>query len=119
MARTTLTRTTPLGSYPALPVAANALDVTMTGADTSNQNQILLDGPMLVIAQNTDTASHNITITSAADPQNRTGDIASYAVAAGKISVLKVTQVLGWLQSDGYLYLQADSALVKLGAIRL
>lgn len=119
MARTTLTRTAPLGPYPSLQPAANALDLTMTAADTSNFNQILLDGPIYVIAQNTDTVDRTVTITSAVDPQNRTGDITTYTISADDILVLKIDQYSGWRQSDGYLYLQASNAAVKLGAIRI
>lgn len=119
MGRTTLIRTTPLGPYPSLPVSANALDVTMTAADISNNNQILLDGPMIVIAQNTDTVDRTITLTSSADPQNRTGDISAYNLSADEVAAFKIDQVAGWKQSDGYLYLQANNAAVKLGAIRL
>lgn len=119
MARATLTRTTPLGPYPTLQPAANALDLTMTAADVSNLNQILLDGPILVIAQNTDSVDRTVTITSAADPQKRTGDITTYTISADDILVLKIDQVAGWVQSDGYLYLQASNAAVRLGAIRL
>lgn len=119
MARATLTRTAPLGPYPTLQPAANALDLTMTAADVSNLNQILLDGPMLVIAQNTDSVDRTITITSAVDPQNRSGDITTYTISADDIAVFKIDQVAGWRQSDGYLYLQASNAAVRLGAIRL
>lgn len=119
MARATLTRTTPLGPYPTLPVSANALDLTMTAADTSNLNQILLDGPMIIVAQNTGATDYTVTLTSAADPQKRTGDIATYTVSADDILVFKIDQVAGWVQSDGYLYLQASNVAVKLGAIRL
>lgn len=119
MARATLTRTTPLGPYPSLQPAANALDVTMTAADTSNLNQILLDGPVIVLAQNTGGVAYTVTITSAVDPQNRTGDITTYSIDAGDIVALKLDQVAGWKQTDGYLYLQASNVAVKLGAIRL
>lgn len=119
MARTTLTRTTPLGPYPTLPVAALALDVTMAAADTSNLNQILLDGPMIVLVQNTAGVPGTVTLTSSADSLNRTGDIATYTVAAGGISAFKIDQTNGWKQTDGYLYLQASATTMKLGAIRL
>jgi len=119
MARTTLTKTTPLGPYPSLPVAALALDVTMAAADTSNLNQILLDGPLLVLVQNTAGVSGTVTLTSAPDAQNRTGDIATYTVAAGGIAAFKIDQTSGWKQSDGFLYVQASATTMKLGAIRL
>lgn len=119
MGRTTLTRTTPLGPYPALPVAADSMDVVMTGADITNSNQILLDGPMIVLAQNTDASARTVTLTSSPDPQNRSGDITSYSIAADEIAAFKIDQISGWRQSDGFLYLAANNALVKLGAIRL
>jgi hypothetical protein len=119
MARTTVTRTTPLGPYPTLQPAANALDLTVTAADTVNYNQILLDCPMLVIAQNTGASDYTVTITSAVDAQNRTGDITTYTISADDILVFRIDQYTGWRQSDGYLYLQASNAAVKLAAIRI
>lgn len=119
MARTTLTRTTPLGPYPTLQPAAGALDITMTAADIVNLNQFLLDGPIIVIAQNTDSVARTITITSTTDPQNRSGDITTYSIAAGGLACIRIDQYPGWKQSDGFLYLQANNALVKLGAIRI
>lgn len=120
MPRTTLTRTTPLGPYPSLPVSALALDITMTAADTSNLNQFVLDGPCLLIVQNTAGVSGTFTLTSVADDKNRTGDIATYAVAATTgLSVFKIDQTTGWRQSDGYMYLQGSASTIKFGIIRL
>lgn len=120
MARTTLTRTTPLGPYPSLPVSADALDLTLTAADTGNSNQFLLDGPMLLIAQNTDAGSaRTITLTSVADPQLRTGDITTYSIGIGETAVFKIDRMEGWRQSDGYFYLAASNAAVKFGIVRL
>lgn len=118
MGRTTLTRTTPLGAYPTLPVAANALDLVMTAADVSNKNQILLDGPVYVVAQNTDTVDRTVTLTSAPDSQKRTGDIGPYTLSADEIQIFHIDQVSGWVQTDGYMYLEANNAAVKLGVIR-
>jgi hypothetical protein len=119
MARTTLTRTTPLGPYPSLQPAADALDATMTAADVANGNQFLLDGPVLLIASNSGASPYTITLTSTVDGQNRTGDITTYSMAAGDISIFKIDQVRGWVQSDGYMYLSASNAAVKFGIIRL
>lgn len=118
MGRATLTRTTPLGAYPSLPVAANALDCVMTAADVANKNQILLDGPVYVIAQNTDTVDRTITITGAPDPQKRSVDIGPYTLSADDIAIFHIDQVAGWVQTDGFLYLEASNAAVKLGAVR-
>lgn len=119
MARTTLTRTTPLGPFPTLQPAADALDVTLTAADVVNNNQILLDGPMLIIAHNSGASARTLTLTSLADPQNRTGDISAYSIGAGEVAAFKIDAYSGWRQTDGYLYLQANNAEVKIGAIRL
>lgn len=120
MARTSLTKTTPLGPYPSLPVSALALDITMTAADTTNLNQFILDGPCLIIVQNTAGVAGTFTLTSAADAQNRTGDITTYSVAATTgLSVFKIDQTNGWRQSDGFMYLQGSATTMKFGIIRL
>lgn len=119
MGRTTLTRTTPLGPYPTLQPAADALDVILAAADTTNNNQILLDGPMIIIAHNSGVSARTLTITSTVDPQNRTGDVSAYSIGAGEVAAFKIDQTAGWKQTDGYLYLQANNAEVKIGAIRL
>jgi hypothetical protein len=119
MARTTLTRTTPLGPYPSLQPAADALDSVWTAADVANKNQFLLDGPVLLQFWNSGASPYTVTLTSAADPQNRTGDITTYSLAAGDIAGLKIDQVAGWKQSDGYMYLEASNASVKFNIMRL
>ena len=119
MGRTTLTRTTPLGAYPSLPVAADALDITLTAADTTNNNQIVLDGPMLIIAHNSGASARTLTLTSANDLQKRTGDITAYSIGAGEVACFKIDNQSGWRQSDGFLYLAANHAEVKIGAVRL
>lgn len=118
MGRTTLTRTTLLGPYPTLPVSANALDVTMTAADVANDNQFVLDGPCIIIAHNTDVGAQTITLTSVADAQNRTGDITTYSIGAGEIAAFHVGKTGGWVQSDGYMYLEASDAGVEIGILR-
>ena len=118
-ARTTISRTTPLGPYPSLPVSANTLDCTMAAADTTNNNQFTLDGPVMIIAQNTDSVDRTITFTSAVDAQNRSGDISAYTLSADEIAVFKVDQVNGWRQTDGFFYLQASNAAVKFCVVRL
>lgn len=119
MARTTLTRTTPLGPYPTLPPAANSLDAVMTAADTVNFNQFTFDGPGLLMVQNIGAGAHTFTLTSAVDAQNRSGDITAYSIAADEVCVFAFTQTTGWRQTDGFLYLAGDHAEVKFGFIRL
>lgn len=119
MGRATVTRTSPLGPFPTLQPAANALDLAYTAADITNLNQILLDGPGYVIAQNTGASDYTVTLTSAPDEKGRFGDITTYTISADDVMVFKIDQTKGWLQTDGYLYLQASNAAVRLGFIRL
>lgn len=121
MARTTIAVTTPPASYPTLPLAANSADVTLAAADVSNGNQIAWaqSGRMVVLVQHSGAgAAHTVTITSAPDAYNRTGDITSYSLAAGELAAFVLNRA-GWMQADGYLYLAGDSAEVKIGAFRI
>lgn len=121
MARTAITITTPPASYPALPLAANSADVTLAAADVANGNQIAWgqSGRMVVLVQNSGASSaHTVTITSAPDAYNRTGDITSYSLAAGELGAFVLNRA-GWMQADGNLYLAGDHAEIKIGAFRI
>lgn len=119
MPRVTLTRTTPLGPYPSLQPAANALDLTMTAADTVNKEQFVLDGPVLIVAHNTGVGARTITLTSTVDAALRTGDITTYSIGADEIAVFKVDRTEGWRQTDGYMYIEASHAEVLWGIVRI
>lgn len=114
MARTTITKTTAPGSYASAGVA-----LVLTAADVANMNQVAAQGNDLVIAQNTDASGHTVTITSAPDPFGRSGNIAAEAIAAGAIRIYGPFKLDGWIQTDGFLYFQADNALVKLAVVKL
>ena len=119
MARTDLTVTTALGPYGDY-TAANVADLDMDAADPSNKNQYTPSSRDLVIAHNTGGSAYTITITSAADPTyGRTGDIDSYSLGAGEYAVFGPFVRAGWVQSDGYVYLEASNALVLFGVIAL
>lgn len=118
MGRTTLTRTTLIGPYPSLPVSADALNVTMTAVDTTNHNQFVLDGPMILLVQNTGASDYTFTLTSAVDPQNRTGDITTYTLSPDEIAAFNIPRTEGWKQTDGYFYLTASNTAVKFGILR-
>jgi len=119
MPRTTLTKTTAKGPFPTLPVTAEGLDATFTAADVGNKNQFLPSGDDLIIAWNTDGANpYTFTMTSAVDTGNRTGDIATYSLAAGDHGVFRV-KTMGWVQADGYVYLEGSNAAVKFAIVAL
>lgn len=115
MARTTLTKTTAPGGY-----AAAAVAVTMTAADVANKNQFRVAGSDLLIVHNTGASQRTFTITSSADPIfGRTKDITAETIDAGVIKVFGPIHPTGWIQSDGYVYLEANNAEVKFGVVAM
>lgn len=115
MARTALTKTTIPSPYAGAGVA-----ITMTAADTSNQNSFPLTGREIVIAWNSGATSRTVTVTSVDDRYGRQENISAEAIAAGAIRVYGVGLALeGWQQTDGNLYLEASNAEVKFGVLKL
>lgn len=112
MARTTLTKTTPPGSY-----AGAGTTLTLTAADVTNKNQFVASGNDLVIAYNSGAGAATITITSVDDPFGRREDIAAESIAAGAYKLFGPFKRQGWAQSDGYIYLEASSVDVKFAVI--
>src|SRR5512139_124590 len=117
MARTTLTAKTLVGPK-SNGYTANAADLTMSAADVANKNQVVASGKDIVIAHNSGASPYTVTITSIADPNlGRTGDITTYAMAAGVYAVFGPFYTDGWRQTDGYVYFEASNASVKFGII--
>ena len=124
MARTTIAAAsiiTPLGPYPTLPVSALALDLTFQAADSTNFNQFALgQGKYIVLARNVHaTTPFTVTLTSAPDERKRTGDIATYSIAAGKQIAFLLDQQAGWVQTDGMFYLTGSAASIEFCIIKL
>jgi len=118
MARQTITKQIPLGPYPTLPVAANALDLAETAAIVADKEQFVPSGDDLVIIHNTGASPYTVTFTSAADSLRRTGDITTYSVGAGLLAALRFKKP-GWMQNDGRVYMEASNAAVKYVVIQL
>lgn len=114
MAKTTITKAVAPGSYAAAGVAVSmAVPDAVDGAQfTANDNDLL-------IVHNTDASAHTFTITSTADPFGRTKDIATEAIAAGAIRVFGPMKLVGWVQSDGKIYVSANDVSVKFGVVQL
>lgn len=117
MARQTHTALQALGAYGAY--SANAADLTMTAASVANKEQVVFTGKEVIVAHNTAVGAQTITISSVADPYNRTGDIATYSLGAGEYAAFHMNNLAGWLQSDGKLYFEASDAGVLFGVLRL
>jgi len=121
MARTPVALTTPIGSYPTLPLVANSADAVQVAADVANGNQIPFGSAarLLVLVINTHAATpYAFTATSAADGFGRIGDITTYAIEAQDVVPLILNRD-GWRQADGNLYISATNAAVKFVAIQL
>ena len=115
MARAIVAKTTLEGAYG--DYGAGEADVVLTAADVANFNYAMFKTGDIVIAHNTDVAAQTVTITSIEDDQGRTGNIATYSLAADDIAVFGPFERNGWMQDDGQLYMRATSANVKLGVI--
>lgn len=100
-------------------VSAGAADLAWTAADVSNGNSFVMSGKEMIFVTNSDSVSHNVTISSAPDVLGRTKDIGPYAVGAGKVSVFGPFNTHGWRQSDRSFYLAGDNAQIKFAIVRL
>lgn len=119
MARTSITPVALVGPYPTLQPAVNTLDIALTAADVANKNQAAQAGSrQVLLAFNSGVTPHTVTISSAVDVQNRTGDITAYSVGAGELMAFLLKST-GWRQSDGKLYFEADHAEVKFAVINI
>lgn len=115
MPRTNCPVTTVTSKY---PTAGKA--ITLTDADTSNDNSCSFTGSEILIIHNTDVGSQTWTLTSVSDAiEHRTGHITTESIAAGAIRMVGPLAGEGWAQSDGKLYFTGSDATVKFGVIKL
>lgn len=114
MARTSVSKTDLSGAYGGTTDA-----LSMTSADTSNDTEVdTLQPGDILIAHNTDTSSHNITITSTdTNKAGRKEDISSESIAADEIRAFGPLELDGWRQSDGSFHFTADNSAVEFAVI--
>lgn len=119
MARTNIGAQSPIGSYPLLPISAAGADLVFTAVDDPvSRSTPLVDNKTVLLAYNTDSVSHTITIGSVADALKRPGDIAAYPVAAGKVSAFGPFRTAGW-SNLGLLNIDVSDPKVRLAVITL
>ena len=114
MARTTLAATDVPGKF-----ATDGVAVTWAAADAANGNQFVCTGREVLLARNTDASAHTVTVTSTADSAGRTGDITADSIAADAMHVYQEFPTVGWMQSNGYIYVDCDDVTVELAVLRL
>jgi len=115
LARTNLTKTNAPGRY-----ATTGANLTLANGDVVNGNQFKSTGKELLVARNTDGVTpYYLSVTSAADPYGRTGDISQHDLAPGETHVFGPFPVQGWQQSDGNIYVNAENAAIELAVVVL
>jgi hypothetical protein len=84
-------------------------------------NNFVLTGKEIVLAKNAhaDTA-RTVTIVSVNDPYGRTKDMTAISIAAGKIYAFgPFTNRMGWLQSNGKMFLQGSTTDIKFAVLTI
>jgi hypothetical protein len=119
MARTTITSQSLLGAYPTLPISAGGADLEFTAnTDPTDRSTPIVENKTVVLAYNTDTSAHTITINSAPDTFNREGDITAYSVAAGKVACFGPFKAAGWANA-GVLEIDVSDPKLEVAVIQL
>lgn len=114
MPRTTIAAQAGPAQYPTDGVA-----VTWVNSDVANGNQVRITGRTLLLVRNINAGAQSVTIASAADPYSRFGTITAAALASNQQKVFPMFPLLGWLQSDGYLYINGSHADVQFGVVEM
>lgn len=102
-------------------ITAGSATLTFTAADTTNGNSFPLatSQNVLLIVTNTAGAPGTVTITSVADRKGRTGDIATYSIAANSTAAFGPFPFDGWLQADNTLHFTASATTIKYCPLQL
>lgn len=117
MARTSLTPDEISGPY-----QQSGTDLTWTAGDATNGNSYTCTGREMVLARNTDTSTHTVTIKAVDDPYGRSVDASETLAAtgnAGDYTAFGPLPRIGWQQSDGAVYIDVASSNVELAIVRL
>jgi hypothetical protein len=100
-------------------VVAGDLAMAVTAMDASNGNSFVATGKEVLVIQNTDSAPHTVTITSAPDQLGRTdAALTSYSIPANSSAAIEMTQLVGWIQTGQVVNMTTTSALVKISVLR-
>ena len=108
------------GSICAGAPAADSLDVTFTAGDVANGNCTTNDGNLILLVKNSHAVTaYTVTVSSVADELGRTGDIATYSLAAGDIAFIGPFPAKGWSQTNGKLNYSVSNAAVLVAPMSL
>lgn len=113
MTRTILTPMTAPSPYAILPQL-----LTFTAWDSGNGNRFKSTGKEQVVINNSHaTLARTVTIISVADPFARSGDITAFSMAALTYYITQVFPTTGWMQSDGYIWIDGSTVDVKFAVV--
>jgi len=99
-------------------VQAGDLAIALT-SDAVNGNLFGCTGKEILLVQNSDAAPHTFTVTSVADALGRTGDINAYSVAANSFAAIQLSQIAGWKETDGNVYVSVSDSHVTFCVLRI
>jgi len=119
MARKTHSVITPLGSRNDYSVAGDAA-FSWNSSDTVEKDQLQMRGGRgqeLLLARNTDSVPHLVTIEGVPDPFGRTITV-SYTLPQRSFAAFGPFEPVGWRQPDGNLYFNADNSSVEFAVLR-
>lgn len=116
MPRLDIARTTVPSPYAASPMSA----VTFTTADPANNHQIRATGKEMLLVRNSHaTTAYTVTVASSADIYGRTKDVTALSLVAGEVRVMGPFPLEGWVQSTGYINVDAQNAALLLAVLVL
>jgi hypothetical protein len=107
---------------PFAAITAGSADVTWTAGSTDGDTIACNGRDILLVYNSSADTVYTCTVTSVANAKGRTGDIASYSLAAGDFAAFGVGLTLspGWRNSStGLIALDVENAAVKWMVLRL
>lgn len=100
-------------------VIAGDLTVNLTASDATNGNSLVATGSEILFVQNSDTVAHTFTVASVPDSLGRSdASLTAYSVPASSFAAIQLSQLAGWIQSNGNINLTSTSALLKFAILR-
>jgi|SRR5712664_93150 len=115
MARTALPATAIKTVKGPNPGTVNAGDLTTVpqAADVANGNNFVPATNDVLHATNTGAGPFTVTLTSAPDERKRLADITAYNLAIGDTITFNYGDLIGWIQSDGTVWINASNVAIK------
>jgi hypothetical protein len=94
-------------------VLAGDLTVVPVAADVANGNNFVPAPNDVLHAWNSGAGPFTITLTSAPDERGRLGTITAYSLAVNDIITFNYGDLIGWIQSDGTIWLDSSNVAIK------